>query len=315
MTINLSNSSTKECQNFFEAVRWNSTLRKVTVLGLRSEDAPSICKMIRECGITHRILFKCQLNVHDPVEAVITCRNFSSIRINAVHPENSELLSKSLTLLPFWTHTTELSLSLSFDGLVSTHRLFVRYLERATKLRSLQLLMNEPITNVAVRRIVRAALFSSKSIRKLHVDRALVTNVEDARVLAGELSANKTLYEFALFCDNESPLIDELLRILSYTLEANTTLCWIHHTEVLYTPHYNVVQNLLRRNRAMSMCAAHFVIGTKQTERCADAFRRVYNTPGLLAYVMETASIGEIDAAFAIRAALSKKAEEDRSFF
>ncbi|KAL1470539.1 hypothetical protein MTO96_024150 [Rhipicephalus appendiculatus] len=309
LTVDLSKSSTQECRNFFEAVRWNSALRKVTVLGLRNEDAPSICKMIRECGMTDRILLQCQLNVQEPVEAVMKCRNLPYISINAVHPEHSELLSKSLTLLPFWSQTTELSLSLSSDGLVSGHRLFMRYLEQATKLRSLKLLINEPVTIVRVQRLVRTALFSSRSIRKLHIDRGLVTNLQDARVLAGELSANKTLHEFTLFCDNELSLIDEFLRILSYTLEANNTLCWIHHTEVFYTPHYNVVQNLLRRNRAMSMCAAHFVVGTKRTRRCAEAFQRVSNTPGLLAYVMETASLGEIQAAFAIRAALSKNAE------
>ncbi|XP_037515929.1 uncharacterized protein LOC119393162 isoform X2 [Rhipicephalus sanguineus] len=314
LTVDLSKSSTVECRNFFEAVRRNNTLRKVTVVGLRNEDAPGICQMIRECGIADRVLFQCQLNVQEPVEAVIKCRKLSSISINAVLPEYSELLSKSLTLLPFWSHTTELSLSLSSDGLVKGHRLFLRYLEQATKLRSLKLRINEPVTIVSVRQHVRTALLGSLSIRKLHIDRGLVANLQDARLLAGELSANKRLHEFALFCDSELSLIDEFLRILAYSLEANNTLCWIHHTEVFYTPHYNAVQNLLRRNRAMSMCAAHFVVGTKQNQRCAEAFQRVCNTPGLLAYVMETASIGEFQAAFAIRAALSKNGEEDKSF-
>ncbi|KAH6948930.1 hypothetical protein HPB50_027152 [Hyalomma asiaticum] len=312
LTVDLSKSTIQECWNFFQALRLNSTLRKVTVVGLRSQDAASIHQMIRDCGILDRIFLQCPFNIQEPVEAVMKCKKLSSICIDAVQLEYGELLRKSLTLLPFWGHVTEVYLSLSPGVLLKEHALLVRYLEGATKLRNLILLIHKPVTILDVRHKVLAALFGNASIRKLHIDNGLVTNTEETLELASVLCANNRLHEFALFCDSELSLIDDLLRSLALGLHTNHTLCWIHHTPVYYTPQYNAVQDVLRRNRATSMCATHFVVGTKRTQRCAEAFHYVSNTPGLLDYVMQTASIGEAQAAYSIRRAFSKNVQAER---
>lgn len=312
LTVDLSKSSLEECWNFFQALRQNTTLSKVGVVGIRNGDAHSICQMIRESGMADRISLQCALNVQEPVEALIACRTLSSICINAKQPEYSQLLNRAMMLLPFWGHVKELTLSLTADGLVKGYALLVPYLEQATKLRNFKLLVDGPVTLVDVRRCLLTAIFRNLSIRKLHIKRGLVTNLEEARELASTLCANTTLCEFALFCDSELSLIDELLRNLALGLQVNRTLCWLHHTQVFYTPHYNAVQDVLRRNRAMATCAVHFVVGTKRTRRCAEAFHYVSDTPGLLDYVMETAAIDEVRAAHAIRKALSRNIQDGR---
>nr|XP_054920990.1 uncharacterized protein LOC129381830 [Dermacentor andersoni] len=312
LTVDLSKSFFEECWNFFQALRENTTLSKVSVVGIRNEYAHSICQMIREGGLEGRISLLCALNVQEPVEALITCRKLTSICINAKQPECSQLLSRALMLLPFWGHVIELTLSLGADGLVKGLGYLVPYLEQATKLRDFKLEVEGPVPLVDVRRRILTAIFCNVSIRKLHIDRGLITNLEEAQALASALCANNTLCEFALSCDSDLSLIDELLRSLALGLQANRTLCWLHHTKVYYTPHYNAVQNVLRRNRAMATCAAHFVVGTKRTQRCAEAFHYVSDTPGLIDYVMQTASIDEMRAAYAIRKALSSNIQDGR---
>ncbi|XP_065304949.1 NLR family CARD domain-containing protein 3-like [Dermacentor albipictus] len=312
LTVDLSKSFLEECWNFFQALRQNTTLSKVSVVGIRNEHAHSICQMIREGGLESRISLQCALNVQEPVEALIPCRKMTSICINAMQPECSQLLSRALMLLPFWGHVIELTLRLGADGLVKGHGHLVPYLEQTTKLRDFKLKVDGPVTLVHIRRRLLTAIFRNVSIRKLHIDRGLITNLEEAQALASALCGNNTLCEFSLFCDSDLSLIDELLRSLALGLQANRTLCWLHHTQVYYTPHYNAVQDVLRRNRAMATCAAHFVVGTKRTQRCAEAFHYVSDTPGLIDYVMQTASIDEMRAAYAIRKALSSNIQDGR---
>ncbi|KAH7983495.1 hypothetical protein HPB52_012347 [Rhipicephalus sanguineus] len=136
-----------------------------------------------------------------------------------------------------------------------------------------------------------ACLVGNKSLRTLILDRCCFDCVPGLQVIMDTLRCAR-----------------QLLQLLTVDLSKSSTVECRNFFEAVRR------NNTLRKVTVVGLRNEDAPVGTKQNQRCAEAFQRVCNTPGLLAYVMETASIGEFQAAFAIRAALSKNGEEDKSF-
>ncbi|KAK8787878.1 hypothetical protein V5799_022346 [Amblyomma americanum] len=308
LTVDLSWCSREQCRRFFEAFRTNCTLHKVVVQGIHKEDFRHVCRRIRESGIAGRVSLHCFLPLEEHVEDLTACRKVLQIYLDATRPGRDELLRRTLTVLPFRKHVSMLVLQMTAQQVASEFARLVSYLEREARLKHLNLFVGGPVLDVDVRRRLLVALLRNRSLQVLELKGDLVTCATEALIVANELCTNNTLCEFSLLhgadATAEDTFMDALLRHLIPGLMHNHTLCSLLLTMQTYSVPYHAVLGVVCRNRATTMCAANFVLGTDRSERSADALSRVQHSPALLRQVMQIASLDEIEAQFAIQRAL-----------
>ncbi|KAH7933634.1 hypothetical protein HPB49_014508 [Dermacentor silvarum] len=312
LTIDLSTSELSMCQRFFEALRMSKTLRRVIIMGVIHSDAEQICRAIRQNGLQNRVNITCQLAVDEPLEVVAVCTDISTVAIDYAEPLSRELLHRTLTLLPDWQHIRDLFLRLPSEQLVSGFEHFQCYLQRTTKLRNLNLVIVRRFVDQDVRRNLVKTLFLNRSMRKLSVVGQVVVHPDEAEDLAHMLCANDTLCEFSLIEDysrDDYDLVpmETILQHMSSHMARNRTLCSLQHGKVSYSGNFHTVHNVVRRNRALAMCAAHFVVGTDRSGYCAEAFSLLAHSPQLLLNVMEMAAVEEAEATTRIQLTLTEQ--------
>ncbi|XP_070377033.1 uncharacterized protein [Dermacentor albipictus] len=317
LTVDLSCSCMSGCVRFFEALRRNQTLRKAVVVDVPLTDTAIMYQAMRKNGVESRVTFKCALIVTECLEAVETCSGISHVIINSETVVRSEMLESALALLPQWAHIRRLGLCFSGEQFLSLQALLIPYLAANTALRNLYLNVGGRIDDRHVRRSLLMALMNNRSLQKLHVEGTIIVDEEEAIGVACALSVNRTLSNVALYySDDDVDDIDDtslvlreigtMLRCLALRLQENHTLCIFDHNEVPHSSHYHTVRSVVNRNRALAMCAAHFVMGTNRSDYCANALSLVSRSPQLLFNVMEMASVEEAEAACRIQRTLTE---------
>ncbi|XP_070383164.1 uncharacterized protein [Dermacentor albipictus] len=284
LTIDLSTSEPWKCQRFFKTLRENTTLRRVIVTNVIYADAGQICSAIRQDGLQDRVTLMCQLVVREPLEAVAMCTNISTVVIDYIEPPNWQLLERVLILLPQWQHITELYLGLPSEQLVSGYVHFQSYLLRTTKLRNLNLIVVGRVVERNIRRNLAQTLLLNRSLRKLSVVGEMVVDAHEAQEVAQMLCGNATLCEFSFFGEFSQEGYDPvttatILRYMAPHITKNHALCSLKHGPVPYSANLHAVHNVVRRNRALVMRAARFVVGTDRSDYCAEALNLVWHCP------------------------------------
>ncbi|KAH7974394.1 hypothetical protein HPB49_015019 [Dermacentor silvarum] len=265
LTVDLSSSTLSECLCFFKALRRNKTLRRVVIVDIPNSGTAKLYRAMRKNDVEGRVTFKCPLIVMESLEAVATCSEMSHVVINSDNLASGEMLEGALALLPRWAHIRYLGLCFSGEQFVSVQALLIPYLEANTTLRHLYLNVGGRIDDCHVRRNLLVALLKNRNLRKLHVEGRIIVDDEEAE---------------------------------------NHTLCSLDHNEVPHSRHYHAVHSVVSRNRALAMCAAHFVVGANRSDYCANALSLVSHSPQLLFNVMEMASVEEAVAAACIQRTL-----------
>ncbi|XP_070383968.1 uncharacterized protein [Dermacentor albipictus] len=313
LTIDLSTSELSKCQRFFETLRVNTTLRKVIIMGIIYDDGGQICSAIRQNDLQDRVSFTCEFPADEPLEAVAVCTNISTVAIDYVEPPSWQLLQSALRLLPQWQHITDLYLRLPSEQLVSGYVHFHSYMQRTTQLRNLSLIIVGCLAEQDIRRNLVKTLLLNRSLRKLSVVGEVVTDANNAQEVAYVLCANDTLCEFSFFDEFSEEGYDfvpteTILRHMAPHITENYNLCSLEHGSVPYSANFHTVHNVVRRNRALAMCAAHFVVRTDRSDYCAEALNHVSRSPQLLLNVMEMAAIEEAEALMLIQQILMEQA-------
>ncbi|KAL1476634.1 hypothetical protein MTO96_036367 [Rhipicephalus appendiculatus] len=304
LSVDLHTSPMSKCQRFFEALRENTTLGIVTVTRFPSRQAATLCQVIRQSGVQERVNISCPLIFEDPMDSIEECTNFSSVIIDSTPHQHRRLFDSALTLLPRWHHIRDLSLRVLSDQFVSRYNFFRLYLETATNLRRLYLDVRGRVGRL-IRGNLLMVLLSKCRMQKLNIVGGMVLDGEEAVEVAHALCLNNTLSEFSLFRtsgpeDCEVVAIETILYHLAHCVKRNHTLCFLEHDMVTNSRNFHEVHSVVRRNRALAMRAAHFVLGKDTSEYCVEAFRLVRHSPQVLFDVMEMASLDEAEAAHRI---------------
>ncbi|KAL1443472.1 hypothetical protein MTO96_045982 [Rhipicephalus appendiculatus] len=311
LSVDLHTSPMSKCQRFFEALRDNTTLRIVTVTRFSSRQAATLCQAIRQSGVQERVNISCPLIFEEPMDSIEECTSFSSVIVDSTPFKQRRLFYRALTLLPRWHHIRDLSLRVRNDQFVSRYRNFQLYLKNLTNLRRLYLDVRGSVGR-HIRRNLLMELLSNCRIQKLNIVGGMVLDDEEAADFTHALCLNDTLSEFSLFRtsgpeDCEIVVIETILRHLARCVTRNHTICFLEHDTVSSTSNFCKVHSTVRRNRALAMRAAHFVLGKDTSEYCVEAFRLVRHSPQLLFDVMEMASLDEAEAARRIHRALAQQ--------
>ncbi|KAL1447306.1 hypothetical protein MTO96_044328 [Rhipicephalus appendiculatus] len=154
LRVDLYTTPLSMCQRFFEALRENTTLRRVTVLRFPNKQAAALCQAIRHSGVQERVNISRPYIFEEPLDLSAECTSFSSVILHCNYLPNMRLFYGALTLLPRWNHVRDLSVRLLSDQLCSMYKHLLFYLQTATNLRSLFL----DVTGRVVRDIRRKLL-------------------------------------------------------------------------------------------------------------------------------------------------------------
>ncbi|KAH6924580.1 hypothetical protein HPB50_019618 [Hyalomma asiaticum] len=312
LTIDLSSSSLPKCQRFFMALRENKVLQRVTVTRLRSADAFEVCQLIRQNGVQERVHLTWPITVTAPVQAAVRGLYLSSACIDCTDSQNRILQHGGLNWLPVWKHTRDLSLRLHCDQLVSGYAHLLSYLNVTIDLRNLCLNIEGRIADKRLRQNLMMTLLGNPGLRKLKIVGGLVVDRDEVRDFAKALCFNDSLFDFSLFRDTTQESsdvvpIESILSHMSYLVTRNRTLCFLGHDKVPNSSDFQAVHRAVRRNRALAMRAAHFVVGVDKSDYCAKALSLVRNSQQLLFDVMRLAAIGEGEAAARIQRILTRQ--------
>ncbi|KAL1475463.1 hypothetical protein MTO96_037280 [Rhipicephalus appendiculatus] len=309
LRVDLYTTPLSKCQRFFEALRENTTLRRVTVTRFPNRQAAALCQAIRHSGVQERVNISWPYIFEEPLDMTAECTSVSSVILPCNELRHMPLLYGALTLLPRWNHIRHLSVRLLSDQLCSMYKHLLFYLQTATNLRSLCLDVTGRVGR-DIRRKLLMVLLSCCRMQQLKIVGGLVLDAYEAMDVAHALCLNDNLSDFCFF---EAPgpegsdgvAIERILRHLAPCISRNLTLCFLEHDMVMNSKEFHEVHSVVRRNRALAMNAAHFVLGKNTSDYCAKAFSLVRNCPQLLFNVMAMASLDEAEAASCIQRTLT----------
>ncbi|KAL3225251.1 hypothetical protein MRX96_025934 [Rhipicephalus microplus] len=154
------------------------------------------------------------------------------------------------------------------------------------------------------------ALSVNKSICRLFI-MGLCFDETEIQMLAEMVQSSRRMYELTFYPDNyESAVL--LLSKLSHSIRSNYTLLYLRLSKRQdLGQNWFTIVDVKRRNFALVMRAAHFVMGMKH-KYCAEAVELVHFNPRLVEKVRELALADENEALSRIRKSLKSFSEVRR---
>ncbi|KAL3205766.1 hypothetical protein MRX96_040659 [Rhipicephalus microplus] len=313
LTMELSCFSVEQCRSLFEALKFNASLKNITVERIQPTSAAEISRAMRETGVRERFLFSSPCYVKDPGVELLECKDLSNVAVSSEVLSNSNSFRAALHVLPSCSHVTSLSLTVLeelFDWNVM-NALISQYIAATTVLKELSLTIFRRIRDHAnhSESVLVRALAINKSIRRLHID-LICFNESEAQVLAEALQSTRTMCYFSYYPEDWQSTAS-LFQKLSTNFSSNYTflgLNWyrrhIDHQDLF------ILDDVVHRNVSLVARAAHFVTGTRHRYLAAAA-ELVHFNPGLVESVRKLTSIDEDEALSRIKNSLKSFSELD----
>ncbi|KAH7984836.1 hypothetical protein HPB52_024499 [Rhipicephalus sanguineus] len=312
LTMELFCFNLEQCRSLFEALKYNTTLKNITVERIRPEDAVEICRAMWETGVRERFFLGNPLIVEDPAVILTECNDLSCIVVDSTILREFGRFRTALRVLPSCAHVTSLSLAVwekLFDDKVM-NALIAEYIAGTLVLRDLTLTFVSGIWDPVdrVEKALVGALSLNKSIRRLVVN-GLCFDDSETQVLAETLQSTRTLYNFS-FYPKDQQSTDSLVQKLSPNFSANYMLLRLNAYRLGEVHRDFIINDVVHRNVSLVVRAAHFVIGTRHRYLAAAA-ELVHSNPGLVELIRELASVSEDTALSWIRNSLKSYSELD----
>ncbi|KAL3236837.1 hypothetical protein MRX96_022093 [Rhipicephalus microplus] len=270
LTMELSCFSLEQCRSLFEALKFNTSLKNITVELIQRFSAAEISRAMRATGVRERFFLSSPSYVTDPGVELMECKDLSNIAVNASAFTNSDSFRTTLRVLPSCAHVTSLSLTVweeFFDWNVM-NGLISQYIAATTVLRELSLvtfhrISDHPYDDESV--LVRA-LGSNKSIRRLCIN-GISFNGSDTQVLTETLQSTRTLCYFFYYPGDQQSIVS-LFQKLSPNFSSNYTILELKGC-MHQVDHHDlfIMDDVLHRNVSLVARAAHFVMGTRHSGR------------------------------------------------
>ncbi|KAH8030613.1 hypothetical protein HPB51_010547 [Rhipicephalus microplus] len=313
LTMELSCFSLEQCRSLFEALKFNASLKNITVERIQPLSAAEISRAMRDTGVRECFFFSSPCYVENPCVELMGCKDLSNVAIHASVFTNSDSFRTTLHVLPSCTHVTSLSITVweeLFDW-NAMNALISQYIAATTVLKELSLTIFREIRDHVNHNesVLVRALAINKSIRRLHIDR-LCFNESEAQALADILQSTRTMCYFSYYPEDWQ-YTTLLFQKLSTNFSSNYTILglngYIHQVD-----HHDlfILDDVVHRNVSLVARAAHFVTGTRHRYLAA-AVELVHFNPGLVESVRKLASIDEDEALSRIKNSLKSFSELD----
>ncbi|KAL3236842.1 hypothetical protein MRX96_022098 [Rhipicephalus microplus] len=288
LTMELSCFSLEHCRSLFEALKFNASLRNITVERIQPASAAVISRNMRDTGVRERFFFSSPCYVDNPCVELMECKDLSNVAVHASVFTNSDSFRTTLCVLPLCAHVTSLSLTVRKE--------FFDWNQ------------NGDYANHDESVLVRA-LDSNKSIRRLCIT-GISFNESETQVLTETLQSTRTLCYFSYYPRDQQSTVSLFQKLspnlsLNYTiLELNGYMHQVDHHDLF------IIDDVLDRNVSLVARAAHFVTGTRH-RYLAVASELVHSSPGLVESVGKLASVDEGEARSRIKNSLKSFSELD----
>ncbi|KAL3227224.1 hypothetical protein MRX96_024191 [Rhipicephalus microplus] len=141
LTMELSCFSLEQCRSLFEALKFNASLKNITVERIEPLSAAEISRAMRDTGVRERFFFSSPCYVENPCVELMECKDLSNVAIDASVFTNSDSFRTMLRVLPSCTHVTSLSITVReelFDW-NAMNALISQYIAATTVLNELSL--------------------------------------------------------------------------------------------------------------------------------------------------------------------------------
>ncbi|KAH7943679.1 hypothetical protein HPB52_009884 [Rhipicephalus sanguineus] len=313
LTMELSCFNLEQCRSLFEALKYNTTLKNITVERIRPEDAVEICRAMRETGVRERFFLGNPFTVQDPGATLTECRDLSSLDIDSRVLSEFDRFRTALRLLPSCAHVTSLSLVEREElfGNNVTNGLIAQYIAGTTVLRELTLTFVSRIWD-PVDRVERAlvqALSVNRSIRRLYIN-GLCFDESETQLLAETLQSTRTLHDLSFYPEDQQSTVS-LVQKLSPNFSTNYTLLGLHvHRHEAVHCDLFTIDDVLGRNASLVSRAAQFVSGRRRRYLAAAA-ELVHSNSGLVELIRDVTCVNEDEVLSQIRNSLKSYSELD----
>ncbi|KAH8030614.1 hypothetical protein HPB51_010548 [Rhipicephalus microplus] len=306
LSMELSCFSLEQCRSLFEALKFNASLKNITVERIQPLSAAEISRAMRDTGVRERFFFSSPCYVENPCVELMECKDLSNVAVHASVFTNSDSFRTTLRVLPSCTHVTSLSITVReelFDW-NAMNALISQYIAATTGLKELSLTIFREIRDLVNHNesVLVRALAINKSIRRLCI-KGISFNESETEVLTETLQSTRTLCYFSYYPRDQQSTVS-LFQKLSPNFSSNYTILelkgYMHQVD-----HHDlfIIDDVLHLNVSLVARVAHFVTGTRRRYLAAAA-ELVHSSPGLVESVGILASVDEGEARSRIKNSL-----------
>ncbi|XP_075557369.1 uncharacterized protein LOC142589705 [Dermacentor variabilis] len=310
LTLDLLGFHLDECRMLFRALAENASVRRVTVHRLIEWGCvESACRMIRECGLSDRVLIKDHNMSPNSMSKLPACPEVKAVTVYSHWFRAASCnIRAAFRVLGACGHLTSLRVHLSDHTFnYSVLNALASYLAGPNQLREVEVhfyasLFNElNMPHDSSESPLIKAVSSKPNLSKLTL-RQLRLSDADCRLLADSVRRSPNLRDLTLSAANSG----HFLRLFAPSAARNYTLLNICLSNTDGSDEdMKVVVDVARRNRSLVARAARFVLDDDRSIYCASAIELVSRHPKLAETLQDKAAVGESGAKEMIRRALN----------